>query len=115
MVSNCGKCYWVATNADQVPQQTPLVAVASKQPLNSSIAMDRDAAIEDGRQPIQHQVLNPGSQGPQGLQLSIRLSSCSLLYPKPSIGLFQLVRESALTGWRSKKRIIDPRARPLMA
>jgi hypothetical protein len=47
-VSSFEKCDKAATNADRVPQRTPLAAMKSTQPSSSSTAMDRDAAREDG-------------------------------------------------------------------
>jgi hypothetical protein len=47
MASSSGKCDTTTTNAERDPQQTPLAAVASIQPLSYSITMDMDATIRD--------------------------------------------------------------------
>jgi hypothetical protein len=46
--SSSRKCDKVATNADRVPQLTPLAVMASTWPSSSYTAMDRDATREGG-------------------------------------------------------------------
>jgi hypothetical protein len=93
------KCDMVATNADRVPQRTPLVAAVLIQPSSSSTTVDRDTIREDG---------------PSALSSTKSQTHMAKVPRASTIRRPHLDDQSSVPTKRpSKEQVVDPCARPL--